>query len=1087
MEIRDRNLPKVVEQAFMDAINDLLSLDKMANPNTQEPPLGIKGTRNEILLFPFLEAMAEGFVGHTRGEIPPFVRKGKAPLEVHVNSGANATTVQMPGIVQAIATITNLSLDVPDAYTPIDFFFFNYVFTDSYSFLQDINLKPGDDEGKTQLLWHSDLNALELRLEFETKGDEIEGSFSFSMDIVEVSLFLSPRLSGHRLLWEYGVLAKVRKEGRDITELKYKGTDPDLGLRMDTFLGGPFASGGGGFFFEVFNMGRVAAQGLAKALVDAIFPAIDPLRELVANAILALPMRGTPSNRKKLTEDVVKEAVAQSFARHSDPNIAALQLVIRQVALPLKSSQIKQLEMVSGWLADELELAALGFQNVGRIFPLESLDEGADRFRDIFVSLKDAWVNSLPANHLINAPQWSDPNDQLVQAFASTLGLWKDELTHLFGEKTPAAFFTWLKANVEPAHIVDRTRRITSQKVETETNGQDALHLKSADLKTPKLAAVPCMRYLVSLELMQIGPKFKSVIGAGTGADFTLEWELISIHDEMEEDVLPIPRRGEGATLLKTQVDKFKLSFPDTTFGDAFRRTVFLEWSTIDAPSANCHLRIQGRLKKHGSDTVIADFKTTFPITRDTGLSSPAHIVSGGKPYSTTHFEADGLADGVNAFKLSGSLIQMPFASRYDWVSVAIESFDITLSKDPKAIQAGTLIRFEALLDGVLFGSTSPGVFGNDFGISFAFAPEQRWTKQILFRAEDYNKTFLLTLRTFFSDANAPGGWRMEEINEVFHRFTTLTGEVVELTQAEIDLVPLQTVERAAYKRGARNEWTIPMGYPYGVRILKADNYSAVIKVTNKNFNPAQKPLEMRKKTIEVSLPRVHVIDDGDDLSMGEVRFGLSAESFDGEALRQSAAEIRTREIDVDSGKTLIFDGPPHFNLIVEPFTGKLQVRCKGTEKDGPQWIDPDDPLGTATLDRADVDEGGLDGEFLVSSSTVEGVHHFDATITLRTVSAPPPPRFNFAGLPEGLDFQSAPVGDPISMEYAVAWGTRLILYEKTMEDGAEFVFQQSLPGLSGTFVLQDTISKLYMIANELNPESSATASKSNEIKILRY
>ena len=1077
-------MSKIITHHFLENLNRLIALDELKNPATIPPPTGTQGTDTFVPLIQALQVLADGFLPEINGASPEFLRSGEQPISIHLESGTSASEIELSGVIRAVAGSAEVAFEVPDNYTKIPWF--SWLFSDAYSYLDDINLKPSENQGEIILRWEKEVESLEILLKFESEGTEVKGSFDFDMDRLDISIFLKPRRSAGRLLWEYAVLAVVNKKGRDVPAAMIQSSEKDLEDKLiihRTFIE---ASGGGG----IFNLGRDAAISLAKGLAEAVFSQLDGFAELIGNALMALPMRPV-LKQDALTQGEITNALVQSFQNHSNPDIRPISLLLAIAGIPIGANQVGQLELVSGSLYQELMNSALGYQNLSRIFPLRSVKETADKFRDIFVELLEAWVRELPPDHLDDLPDWPDSTDVAIQNVATPLGLWKDELIHLLLDKTIPRFFTWLKDNTEPAHIVDRSYKIIRDRMEDGGESNPQFFIDERNLSDQRLDAVPCMRYQVNLDLIRLEPKFRPIENVG---NLVLEWRLISEHGVIVEERIPdLPvKASNGSLLMNARPTGIKLSYADTNLGKKFKRIVFLEWSTRTSPLqgklSNCHLTIEGDLKNKSTSEVLAHFETKIPVTNGTGLSFPTEVRDGNESYSSTHFEMPAMDGDEKVFSLYGSLDQIPFSSNYQWLLIDHQTLHFPVTKGSNHIPYGAKVAVSAYINGTKFAGTEVLEFGKEVKAGQTFEFGDGWSRQVIFPDSAYNKTISLRIEMVAISQEFENGSVQDEIELVLHRFTTTDGQPVFLTEDQIAQFPLQSAERIAYENGARNEWGFEMGLPYSEKLLSSgsDFFGVITRLTNKNFTPTRKPPETRKKLVEVSLPKVKVIDDGDNLSKGEVRFFLSGKSVGFISGTQEQDEIKTREFDVSSGTTLELPGPPSFSIYVEPRFGKLQVSCRGKEKDGPQWIDPDDPLGTAILELDEQSSEGIDGEYIRKGKSDDG--EFDATFVIRTISQPPQARFTFQNAPEEMTMRVAAAGTPVRVEYHASWGGKLTVASRPHgQDNVPFEVEKELTALAGSFDITDSTSKVYVILNQnAEPGESDTPSRSKELTVIR-
>ncbi|MCA9522796.1 MAG: hypothetical protein KC609_17600 [Myxococcales bacterium] len=1141
---------KVIPQQVLETLRQLLVFDKYQKASSTDGEFGTKGQDKEVLLERVAQFMLpDFFVGAPTDPVgPEMLRDGAEPFSGHLESGAGASDLVLSATLRTILGRQSVPLDISDQVTTTSldaddpYFFVGFVVLYTYSRLVDVNIDPAKAIGDVTLTWHDELDGLLLTIEFETSGTEIVGSHDTNFDQILSRVLLRPRISAGRCLWDWGVMAQVSVTDSSLTRRRYAATTKPLYDSMCAVFG-DLDTG----VDDIPD--KAAAAGLASALRRAFTSFVRDNAELVGNVILALPLRPTAPNAAKDVRSTLFDALSTVLQSSTDEALsdagAVLSAAVAAGAVDAFADELDErtawlLSALFGWSDAPAFEAALGFQNMINVLPFHTISSTASAFVKEFITFQQAWsklVAPPPPNTLdpfADFPAWA------IAQLQVDFGLYGPQLDHLLRRVVPRKFEQTILDRIELASVVNRLRRYVGVSVfngtvtaspagpvfEAAPEGAPTLvgFLDSAELE-PSLAplptGVPCMRYQLSLELIELTGSLAVPAGGPQSAEalqdqpatsilselaqaqaknpnlpyvtyYIVGWEVYQFHAAFNDPLDPSAWSKDsaglfpGAQLVAAETRFVPFSGFKTGLDGSLSKTVFLEWSTSDSAQPNSKLLVFGSVA-HTIFGPLGTFRMIVPMTSQVGLypesGDGAQGVDNTNNVVTFQATPGPLMRKNNlAYNIYGRLVQQPYARDYQWVSLSVTSFRIGQKDEIGGtktlnIPDGFPFQIEARLNGVTFQTSELFVLANSSGVavqsqlSVAAKTIQRgisvslgagWSQNIVYSSSAVAGSFQLTLIARVFNVTTLKPIAEIPINRAFHRFEDAAGAPV-----VVEPDPLVPLAQHAYDSGAIAEWAIPFGRSFKEYTLKSDGSvaSAVARVSNKNFDPGRTPVPRVPRNVRVDFVKAFVHDNAEDGGTGEIRFqpGVSVRD-ENEPDAYTYSSKATRQFDVEDNEEVVFPGPPSISVSGHPGSATMTATCFAQEEDLSFWYwigleKPYESLGTAKIERSF--ESDVDGTASANSAGPDG--DFDLTCTFTTTSAPPPAQLTFEGEPFEIDFKLSLADAPVVLQYDVGWAEKAWLMHAA-EDEEIFELHSLLPIPNGTITVSPNASMRYRI-----------------------
>jgi len=1048
-------MEKEITQEILDLLKSLLVFDSYTKATARSGEFGIgPGSPNEVLFERLVHTAFPDFFSGSPFETtsPSILRNREVPLEVHVESGTNASLIRYPGILREVTGQGDHRLNVPDR--TVDWAGLEL----AYAYINDLNLRPARSLGSLDLQWHAGTASLMLTIEFETAdveilGDTVFGALAADYDKIIARIFLKPRVSRGRMLWDWGVMSLV-SAGPLFSAAAYEAVTPEIKSQIiSSFPAAP----------DIDSVSR----GFASGLVTALKSLVAANAELVGNTLLSLPFRPRDSRVLRLDD-------RQSLDSYLADLFSAVATVVDIDPDSLSSRQRFLLGTITGFFTDPVDNialdSALGMQSLFKVFsPFVNMsqEELLTTLNGIRMALRTVWSAELLRR--LNA----------------------SEEHHLDAVMLPREIENLVLKHLEPAHIVDRLVAYEDFQVDT-SNTKSIVAFSDNLLDTP----VPCMRYQVSLELIELVSDSlavleeelwrESVRDVAGSAPFSLvvfpprllvEWEVYSFHGAFGDPLDEASFRDADGSFVGAQLlrrERQCIPFTGVRNGTAglLSKELYLEWSTDNKGAGNAELLIVGRIFSTFSSLRCDEFSFVIPMNREVGLlSRDSHPVGGVDNVTTFRTQAPGgrLANINYEWRVFGRLVQKPFSSNSEWINISVT--DLRILQPRRRIRR---VQLEARLNGVTFQispiiNLSPGETLHTMGSG--------WSQDVVF--ERPNVASFLQLE-FLLHILADDSFR-EELPPIaipaqtLFRFSDVRGSEV---RAEDET--LETAVDQAVARGAVFEWGIPIGLSVGdlqFQDAAVDPQIVVtIKITKKNM--VRTPPAFAPRYIQIDYPKANIIEGTSGAGLEEPQFFPFVERTDTVGGVRYATRIfnqATRRFETPAGVDIPFPGPPGGSVECYPGQSSLRIGCRGVEKDPPLG---DDQLGTAetTVDiRVD---SAIDGIHSARSHGSDG--SFEMFAVVITTSGPPEPRLTFADTAEIVDFQVSSSGAPVRLECAAGWSERLSLWSRSTLD-AEPVLERDLGSiLEATVEVTPTRTTFYRIRSV----AGAFSKDSREIQV---
>lgn len=1024
-------MTKEIPNEVLELIRQLLVFDNYTKASARGGDFGTESRPgHEVFFERLIHAIFPRFLTSSPFDVtsPAIVRNGEVPLEAHIESGANASFIKHPGLIKEALGSEESRLNVPDRIVRVAGAEVAYVYID------DINLRPADTVGNVELHWHSGTGSLMLTIECETAGVEIRGeSFagtSVSTDAIEVvvRVFLKPRITRGRLLWDWGAMSFV-SEG----ELSISSGEPVplIGTAYDAVTAA-FRAQISSFFPGPGNAEHTSgADGLASGLVSALVALFARDAELIGNAFMSLPLR-PGSVRSTSLDDFLRPLLTLA-------GISIDRLGEREQFL---------LGTVTGYFTDpshDMALdAALGMQNLLRVFPLVGAPPGQllATVNGIINGLRDAWVRELGRE------------------------LSPDERFHLSNTMVPRELESFLVNHIELSHMVDRLATYNSFTVDEEAQGIVNFDNPDDNPVNPVLvlsSPVPCMRYRVSLELLELvgddrkafAVELQRTLDALPGSvtpQLAVEWEIYSFHGAFGDPLAEASwerdastGRLAGAELVQRESRFVSFRGIRTLFRDRgitngtdglLSKELYLEWSTQPTGTAiDAKLLIIGTVFATFAPLSSGEFKLVVPMTPAIGLLGPAlGTVSSGDVDGVITFSTEasgGQFHGIPYhWRVFARLVQRPFSSNYESINISIESLLIL-----KPRSAMPFVQLEGILNGVTFQTSRIIEVPSPFPES-GFGPflGAGWSQDIASERPAVADSFELELVLHVLEADAFRSERQIALRKTFMRFSDEHGNRVMATDDA-----LETAVDRAVEAGAVLEWGIPIGLSvYNVRLQDNENdpqVAVTVRITKKNL--VRTPPEFATRRLQMDYPKVVFTEATGGSGADEVKFFPFVEHIEtmgGTDLEPTLVMSQsTRRFDAYEGDEIIFPGPPGGTVECHPGRSRLRIGCSGREYDPPFSRSS---LGRAELGLVVPVDSSVDDTY-VEESQGRRDGTFEMHVIVTTTSGPPKARLIFQGRPEGIDFQLSAVGATVMLEYQAGWADRLSLLKREAEESA--------------------------------------------------
>jgi hypothetical protein len=1033
---------KQIPQEIIELIRQLLVFDNYTKASARSGDFGTRpDLNNEVFLERFINSFISDFFNSSPFDdtAPPNLRSGETPLEVHMESGSGRSFLNAPGIVKAATGTEKFEFFIPEERSRI-WFMFHFIIVTS---LSDVNLRPADSIGNIDLEWHEDTQSLMLTVDFETSGTEIVGDISADFDDIKVRLFLKPRISRGRMLWDWGTSARVSVFDSDIVRFASAATNENLRQDSVRSFPDPPVLGGGDldfFDFPLFHLldnDASAASGLASGLVGFMKSIAASYAELIGNVFMALPLRPQPHPAQTL-DDFLADLF--SFAGIS---ITPEEIGDREKFL---------LGVLSGYFTNPADIpldSALGMQSVIKIFP---------------------YVDPLQLNETITSL-----SNNLTDAWRDELGreLLPEEQSHLDNVMVPRELESFLLNHIEYAHIVDRLATYTGHSVSVDDGTSNCI------IDFDPLVHVPCMRYMISLDYIELvsedmegfSTNLRSILdGTPDGLQyFMIEWEVYSFHNNFGDGLDESTWLRDGASLLPgaqlLQRDAKIVPLTGVRMGldGLFSKDLYLEWSTAgegDAPNAK--LLIVGRILPSSSFLNSEEFRIIIPMTPAVGLyTSESSPVSLGEVDNIVTFQAEEVAGMVLNYHINyrivARLVQKPFAQHYEWINVEIRDMLISSTQLGTRVPIGSSVQLEARLNGVTY-QTSPLYVVR--GGPQVFNLGSGWSQDIVYDRTSVAEYFEIELVLHRLNPSS-----FESIDEIVIRKQIFRFSTEEQDMIRAQDSPLERAIEHARRDGAALEWGIPIGLPSANFDLvdDEDNPTLTIKVRISKKNLTRTPPEFSTKEYLVEFEKAILTDATWGSGADDVVFFPNVDVLTSVGETDYSEEFpvdRTREFELDEGEEVVFPGSPNTHIEGYPGRSRMTISCFGREYDWPP-IDPNDSLGTAEVSLDIPLDSSIDRIYQDESHGSDG--SFEMFVDVTTTSKPPQARLTFEGKPEGVDFLLSTSGAQVRLEYAAGWADNIILmYREETESG--FSERDRSTSLVGFFTVEPATTTYYKI-----------------------
>lgn len=195
-----------ISNAPLDVIKSLMAYDRwLAYENRTDDFRAEDGQTN------FIQAMLQ-FVARVSEDLSPYFpeisririfteepdggyfRDG-TDFYLHFETGSEASYLDYPGFLRQILGQERFEFTQPPFVSRGRFRIVNYIN------IADVNLEPALDEESINLRWDEATNSLQLRIEFETRGEEVSGSVNLDWDRIAVVIRFVPSVREERLFW----------------------------------------------------------------------------------------------------------------------------------------------------------------------------------------------------------------------------------------------------------------------------------------------------------------------------------------------------------------------------------------------------------------------------------------------------------------------------------------------------------------------------------------------------------------------------------------------------------------------------------------------------------------------------------------------------------------------------------------------------------------------------------------------------------------------------------------------------------------------------------------------------------------------
>jgi hypothetical protein len=978
------------------------------------------------------------------------------PLRVTMSSGINGGKIEFPSAVATLAGITSpLEFNLPDTNKavrsviegirvfPLDLFILNGA-------LKDIRLFPSDPGGGSLTMeWNREAQGLVITIEPETRGKEVSGEINVDFDKLVLRLFMIPRLSAGRMLWDWAIMSFVSvARNQNFNQEFFSASHPDIEARIRSKFtakdlnetekkmlsefkrthqskDNPFSTGG--FASE----DGPAAKEIAKQLgtLPAAF-LIDNV-ELIGNILLALPFRPV-------------EGINQSM-----------------------DTAFKLNTFVSLYHPAFFN-SALGYQNI--VNALKT-----------FGDLKDLGDFS------------SGISQKIIDEWTAVAGSLEDELLKYIEEEVvPKEKERILSESVEFSHVLNRTGKYTAvdfgatapevtfsheqfAATDFSTNADD----NDNRMEARRQRGVPCMRYEVSIEKIEFTDDFmsknKKLLGVNKNNErITIEWQAACLHsmfgDMLTVDAIPLTNGelSQGALVIRKHEKKLPFTGKRISAHHSMAHKVFAEWPTSDAPR-NAVFGVKGKVFFRTSINMdLGNF--SFNI----GMDETVGLATSGK----TTFTARGIRDDFEPapFTITFRMTQLPFAEKFEKVEVSLQNYTLanlvaSLGKDAP-VKDGDVIRLEASLNGNVFETSRLiPVLGSETIVSellggavLDIAEEfgSGWSQMLVYDKSDPLASFRLGINceVMKSDLTL---LRTLSIEKTFHRFSAGDpDQALELDEGALDTASIQ-----AGIAGAGFEWGIPVDLPFAEFSSGTDDgaFNAVVRITKEYWKASRLMAKDTPKPVTVDFIRNLVIDNSEDASGGDIKFFPSVEIHQGSFVTPYAlGETNTGNFE-DNEEML-------FKNVSKTVSGGVdrsfvRARCSGTEFDS--FLNGgNDSMGTAVIDKNIVAADGPVTELTGDSSNGDGKFRLFTEMTSRAL--PPAPDLFFDNYPDKIDAKTGLTGGLVTFLYSTGWGDKHILQYST-DSGSTFKEVKIVSGGTGTAQHKPDVTTVYRLES-INRES---------------